>query len=158
MTRHTTILAGRTPRLVRVEHRRKRKVASDWSREHVHRVGLAAVADELGTASLLPMGGVMTGERLKALAGRKGPISSSRLTLEKPSGAEGLDPIAMPKTGGGFGPSNDVGKWDIGCAAPAATGTEIRPVLSTGLLAADVCRHIWTERGRFSPVLYGEGL
>lgn len=62
-----------------------------------------------------------------------GPISSKRFTLGKPSSRSELAPISSTKTAGGF---------------TVASGLP-------GALADDVCRHIWSERGRFAPILYG---
>ena len=43
----------------------------------------------------------------------------------------------------------------VGCQLREATGAETQAGPSTGALADDVCRHIWAERGRFAPILYG---
>ena len=129
MTRHSTIIAGRgaRKRAVRVERKRREAVATQAARDPLRLLGTVIVADALGFADEA-LGGVMTGERLRGLLER--PISSKRLTPEKPAEISVVGPISIPETASGFTPP--------------------------GALADDVCRHV--HQGWFGRALWLGGV
>ena len=141
MTRHTTIIAGRGARkhAVRVERRRKRKFVAGWTRLQVHRRGLAAVADEFGLAGMLDLGGIMTGDRMREVLGRKGVRSGTE--GNRASAAENARPINVA-------PGDlRVGKPDRDSGRKASSGVE-KWDTAPGLLAADISRNIFPDRQR----------